>query len=281
MKTEQQKYFTKKHLTLIFLTLFFALSAGLQAHTVYLKNGQRITGKITSQTSDSLEISVNGKIMTILKSNISQIDYFDTEVKKEKEKAAKPAKRKEKKDTDVSKEWGLNRWTVTGRSVLIPGWGHYAVQEYYYAGGHAFLNLAALGYAYSSRDHALAAKAVYEKNVIMNMVIAQQVSGGNITQSLVMNFFLGATNFNTYNASVVQYNNSISLLALVYLAQVGHAYYSGYRYEKEHPTEKAPAKKETSGSFGIYVGPDTVYYNDKTQYNNRSQYASVTYTLNF
>jgi hypothetical protein len=263
---------SKWALTLGVLTLFFVLSSGLSAHTVYLKNGQRITGKITSQNKESLEISVNGKVITILKSTIEQIDYFDREIKSPVVK--RPVKVKTE-TVEKSEGWGLNKWTITGRSTLIPGWGHYAAEEYYWAGGHAALNLSALAYVITSRSKALDAKAVYEQKVLVNMAASQVISNGDLGTSVLSNFVLGASNFNTYQSSVSQYNNAIAMLAIVYIAQLGHAYYTGTQYDKAHGNDKVKEGSKKKGSFMFYLGPDP------TLQKGNNQYASLNYTLRF
>ncbi|MBU1061576.1 MAG: hypothetical protein KJ952_02495 [Candidatus Omnitrophica bacterium] len=95
---------------LLFITLFILLSYNTRVHadTIYLKNGNKITGIITKEESESIGIDINiGATVTFSRQDIERIerdsDLEQTKIKEEWE-SEKARKEAEKKEEDAFEE---------------------------------------------------------------------------------------------------------------------------------------------------------------------------------
>ncbi|MBW9225547.1 hypothetical protein JQ309_08140, partial [Leptospira interrogans] len=66
------------------LIILFPLS--LTASTIVLKNGRTLQGKIINQSRTEVQIEVNGKLQTISKAEISEINLKDPKKEESKKK---------------------------------------------------------------------------------------------------------------------------------------------------------------------------------------------------
>jgi len=203
----------------IAITVFF-FNGGLMAHTLYLRDGRVIEGQIIEQSRTEVKIITGGKVVIFQKTDIDKVD-FNT-VKKPVVK--QPETKKEERH--------INRWTVAGRSALIPGWGHYDVDEKWTGIGYFALTTAFALNAMQARNAAVAAQSHYEaQTAVTFLAITGSNPLGDATSSLVLSAIISAGNFNGYQAKVETYNQSLRLLAIAYGGQVIHAWFTGRRLE--------------------------------------------------
>ncbi len=248
-------HFERAKIPVIFCAIFIFLEP-LTAHTIYLKSGRKLVGKIIDQNKSEILFEMRGKKITVLKSNVDQVDYFDHEEPVQKKPAVvkKPVvEKKSEKIEEVSKPWGLNRWTIAGRSSLIPGWGHYATDHSYYAATYLGLTVVSLAYVASTRSTALKAESNYSSsaNTISLVTYLQIASGTNVGVAFIGSMFAQAGPYNEYQSKVTAYNNSLGILSLIYLGQLAHAFYTGMKHE-ELEAGKMAADKKTS----LFSSPD-------------------------
>lgn len=71
MKRNVNRYM--KRVFLVLLLLLFA--SPLLAHTLYMKDGRVIKGRIVAQTRTEVKINVNGTVLTFQKSDIRQVEF--------------------------------------------------------------------------------------------------------------------------------------------------------------------------------------------------------------
>ncbi|EMN69350.1 hypothetical protein LEP1GSC100_1505 [Leptospira interrogans serovar Bataviae str. UI 08561] len=110
------------------LIILFPLS--LTASTIVLKNGRTLQGKIINQSRTEVQIEVNGKLQTISKAEISEINLKDPKKEESKKKeviTTRPPDHTNPTTTQLS--WQDTRWAITGRSAILPGWGQWKVGQ--------------------------------------------------------------------------------------------------------------------------------------------------------
>jgi len=239
-----------KRFFIILLLLLF--TTPLLAHTLYMKDGRVIKGRIVAQTRTEVKINVNGTVLTFQKSDIRQVE-FDTPPQKPQQPIKKPEKKPEPAKKPDS-EMPINRWTLAGRSALIPGWGHWKAEEKWTGAGYFFLTAGLTAYAIQKRSAAISAKANYESQTIVNFAVIGSTNPlGDPTGNLLFSALLGANNFNGYQSKVNAYNQSLQLLAVAYTGQIVHAWFTGRRLEKTEGALLMPMSDETGRpTLGVY-----------------------------
>ena len=101
--------------------MFFIVSfSQLFADIVYLKNGKKIEGKIVNQSRTQIQIDVNGKLELIDKQNINKIEFENLEERKKQEEL--------KRKQEIKPP---NTEFVYLKTVVLPGWGEYSINNYY------------------------------------------------------------------------------------------------------------------------------------------------------
>lgn len=213
--------------------MLFLFIEPLDAHTIYLKSGKQLIGKIIEQNKKEIIMEINGKKTMVQKSDVDQVDYFDTPKPAVNEKQKKPEKKTEKLEKPAEER--MNRWDIVGRSALIPGWGHYVTDHSNYAATYLGLNTVALSYSAYTRNVALKEKASYSASArILSLRTLSQISSGtNPGIAYLASTFAQAGPYNKYQSKVATYNNSLILLGIAYFGQLIHAYSSGINYEEE------------------------------------------------
>lgn len=216
--------------TILTILTLLVISGPLFAHTLYLKDGRIIKGKILAQTAREISINVNGTVLTFQKTDVRQVD-FEQGPQIAPVKPAKPAEKPAERPAQLP----LNRWTVTGRSALIPGWGHYAIGERWKGAGYLTATVLATGYALSRRSASLAARQNYEsQNTLINVAIWTMPAGTtDVGTQLITSMLMSNSTYNPYQVEVNKFNNSMRILGIVYGLQLVHAYYSGRAYEQQ------------------------------------------------
>lgn len=130
------------HKKVSFFISFLFLQA-LYADTIILKNGTRIQGKITNQSTTKIEINVNGQTRIIDKNDISRIEFeIPEELKKQEQLKRQQEERKKQEELERQQEEELKKQEeerkklstddikfVYLRSLVFPGWGHYRINK--------------------------------------------------------------------------------------------------------------------------------------------------------
>jgi sRNA-binding regulator protein Hfq len=104
----------------IFFLFFIVSFSQLFADIVYLKNGKKIEGKIVNQSRTQIQIDVNGKLELIDKQNINKIEFENLEERKKQEEL--------KRKQEIKPP---NTESVYLKTVVLPGWGEYSINNYY------------------------------------------------------------------------------------------------------------------------------------------------------
>lgn len=223
---------------LIPLLLFLIPTVTLRAHTLYLKNGEIIVGKIISKNRSEIHIRVDGNVRVIPNTQVKSINFRDRKPKRrpvriKKDKKKTESKKKKEEIEEETEGWPLNRWTVAGRSMLLPGWGHFATEDYTTGSIYAGLSVVALVNANDAYKKVLVDRTNYNNRTTINFLYAQlSAEPGDQTGPLLTNFLLGIEPYNHFAASVDHFNQSMQILAIVYGVQIAHAFYSGIQVEK-------------------------------------------------
>ncbi|EMO07702.1 hypothetical protein LEP1GSC137_1067 [Leptospira borgpetersenii str. Noumea 25] len=104
----------------------------MSASTIILKNGKTLQGKIVNQSRTEVQIEINGKVQIIPKTEISEINLKDPkrdEPKKVTTKLPLPKTNDKVEQTAIPSSWKETKWTISGRSTILPGWGQWKVGE--------------------------------------------------------------------------------------------------------------------------------------------------------
>lgn len=129
-----------------------------------------------------------------------------------------------KEEIEVLKTKAANQkdetiWAIVGRSAMAPGWGHFYMKQdkpgYIYAG----LFWSTFLFTFYNYNQLNASK----KDYAATPYIPTQ-------EGLALGYVLSNERFNTYTANQQKYNQSFSLLSLIYIVQITHAYFSGKAY---------------------------------------------------
>lgn len=260
---------TFKKILIFAVFLVFAISLPISASTVILKNGKTIQGKIVNQSRTEVQIEVNGKVQTISKAEISEINLKDP--KKDDIKKVTTTKQPEIKteETPTSSTWKDNKWTITARSAVLPGWGQWRTGQKKWAMISFALFAGAAIYANNCRQHAAAEEANYKSNSIaitaaafidptLNPVTADEAvrTTALITRVLVT---ATATNpyFSSYSQATGQYNQAQWLLGAVYGLQLIHTFLFAKDYEKMQALLSDPNPEGWKFSASVVKSPIT------------------------
>jgi len=132
----------------IFFLFFIASFSQLFADIVYLKNGKKIEGKIVNQSRTQIQIDVNGKLELIDKQNINKIEFKNLEERKKQEELKRQQEEERKKQEELKRQQEEERKkqeelkrkqeikppnteSVYLKTVVLPGWGEYSINNYY------------------------------------------------------------------------------------------------------------------------------------------------------
>jgi sRNA-binding regulator protein Hfq len=125
----------------IFFLFFIVSFSQLFADIVYLKNGKKIEGKIVNQSRTQIQIDVNGKLELIDKQNINKIEFENLEERKKQEELKRQQEEERKKQEELKRQQEEERKKqeikppntefVYLKTVVLPGWGEYSINNYY------------------------------------------------------------------------------------------------------------------------------------------------------
>ncbi|WP_000091876.1 LA_0442/LA_0875 N-terminal domain-containing protein [Leptospira interrogans] len=226
------------------LIILFPLS--LTASTIVLKNGRTLQGKIIiNQSRTEVQIEVNGKLQTISKAEISEINLKDPKKEESKKKeviTTQPPDHTNPTTTQLS--WQDTRWAITGRSAILPGWGQWKVGQKRWAIISFLLFASAALYANNCKEKAIAEENDYKINSTAITIAAFADPNLNPITSdetvrataLITRIFTtaAATNpyFNSYDRATSQYNQAQWLLGAIYGLQLIHTFLLAKDYQK-------------------------------------------------
>ncbi|TGM10195.1 4-hydroxy-3-methylbut-2-enyl diphosphate reductase [Leptospira barantonii] len=223
--------------------LAFAISLPLSASTIILKNGKTLQGKIVNQSRTEVQIEINGKVQTISKTEISEINLKDPK-KEDKKVVTKQTDTPKTEEPPTPSTWKETKWTITARSAILPGWGQWKVGQKKWAAISLVLFAGAALYANNAREKAATEENTYKTNSIAITAIAFSDPNLNPVTSdetvrataLVARVLTTATltnpYFSAYDRATSQYNQAQWLLGAVYGLQLIHTFLFAKDYEK-------------------------------------------------
>ncbi|MCE9598936.1 MAG: hypothetical protein K8S54_13300 [Spirochaetia bacterium] len=229
----------------------------LHADSVYLRNGAIVDGEIVNQNKSEIKFRSNaGQVQTIQKTDIARIVYGvqDQKIREEKAKkeqaerlaeyqkqqeAARIANQQrigeESKRAEADKQNTERKNTAprgpaiptalgcVWRSALLPGWGQYACGSTRSAVEVGVLFTG--GVAYAAQQNALQRHALrnYDRQSLYGFLVFAQ---RGVAQTGI-NYELVKQARGQYHSRLHNYSQSVSILSLIYLGQIAHAYWIG------------------------------------------------------
>ncbi len=286
-------------------TLLFAFSSSLFADTVILKNKTVHKGKVSAQNESSLTLKTkSGEEFVFPKRSILRVVYKDLneqEVKRviqeEEKKNPLPTKKEVSEESNFVTEpteipvepqkntdpaFQRNKWNVTWRSALLPGWGldsfENLAKEIKNSGKDIsilsqwkpiLLGITTIGAMYTVlqlRSAALEEKAAYERNAaIVNPGVlylsdqANKQAPGSISSDIQLAFLVTYNNsiFSPYSSAVENFTNT-RYLGLLYVGQLFYSYWQGKKWEEEKSSEHLGLAnaKWVGWNFKVQYTPD-------------------------
>jgi len=236
------------------ILLLFGLPCLLQADVIILRNGQSLEGRIQSQNRTSILLETSTGPRTIARQEVRRItfgavDLQEAERKQEllrKQKAAEEeaaaaerrriAEEEARREKEERVEWaGRNRGLLL-RSLILPGWGHFAGG--YTGTGAAYAGSAVLlaGATAALHARALESRSMYQAQVMRNNFLALGLGQGSSLaavkeSSLLYSFSLNRLARQEYARSVQNYNAVLGLDAAFYVVQLSHLAFQLYASE--------------------------------------------------
>lgn len=224
--------------------LMILFSLPLTASSIVLKNGKTLQGKIINQSRTEVQIEVNGKLQTIPKAEISEINLKDPKKEESKKKETTTTKPPINHPITTQSSWQDARWAITGRSAIIPGWGQWKIGQKRWAIIGFLLFAGAALYVNNCKEKAITEENDYKINSTAITIAAFVDPNLNPTSSdeTVRTTALftrilttaAATNpyFNSYDRATSQYNQAQWLLGAIYGLQLLHTFLLAKDYQK-------------------------------------------------
>lgn len=231
-------------------------SASLKAELVFLKNGDVVQGRITSQTSENVRVQTAGSSILINKSDISRISYDADEERiwlenQEREKIeraeverlraeaeqmrAESARREQElkaREAQLS-EYQTRLAGAWWRSLIWPGWGQIyrgeTVKGWLVAGGAGIM----LFQLYRTDQTYRQASADFDQASALSLASAGTGSAGALAGA----YAYANEARNTKQTAAARGNLVLGLFAAWYVYNVIDAYFSENRYLQPAPRE--------------------------------------------
>ncbi|MDI7195843.1 LA_0442/LA_0875 N-terminal domain-containing protein [Leptospira santarosai] len=228
----------------VFVLIILIFSSTLSASTIVLKNGKTLRGKIVNQSRTEVQIEINGKIQIISKTEISEINLKDPKKSEPKKVSATKSPPPKTEQTTTPSSWKETKWTIAGRSAILPGWGQWKIGQKEWAAISFLLFTSAALYVNNCKEKAVTEENNYKINSVVITVVAfmdpnlNPVSSDETTRTsaLVARILTTATAtnsyFNNYDHATSRYNQAQWLLGAVYGLQLIHAFLLVRDYEK-------------------------------------------------
>lgn len=219
---------------LLTLALFF-FPVVVAADTIYLRSGEIIAGKVVGQSRKSVRVTANGRLRTITKQSIRRIKYEPEAVSVQRleqarrRKAVRAAKSSKEPAKKAAKQQTATRpWSVLWRSLLLPGWGFFHMEENTKGTVYAASFAGLLAGSLAARSAATKSKQAYDQGAGRFPAAILTVAGIGTTDAQAGLFLLNLTEdnrrFDRYQAAVGRFNLAALATLLLYLAQATHAY---------------------------------------------------------
>ncbi|WCL47573.1 hypothetical protein [Leptospira sp. GIMC2001] len=173
--------------------------------------------------SNSQEKKIREKELLKIQSNDNKLANMNSDKESSVDGSEKTDPNKAKTDKEIDGSFSKNRWEPIKRSMLLPGWGHFHMDNnkkgYIYSGLFAL----SLTNVYLKNLELKAANANYKDTTALSTLI--QFSGNNIGSDIRV-YRIGADQnaFNKVKGKTLEFNTSIVILLGVYLYQVYDAY---------------------------------------------------------
>lgn len=225
--------------------LMILISLPLPASTIVLKNGKTLQGKIINQSRTEVQIEINGKMRTVLKNEISEINLKDPKKDEPKKNVNTKLPVDNKTEPTATRyTWKETKWSVTGRSAILPGWGQWKVGQKRWAVISFLLFAGAALYANNCKEKAATEENNYKTNSAAITVAAFADPNLNPVTSdetirataLVTRILVTATAtnpyFNNYDNATSQYNQAQWLVGAIYGLQLIHTFLLARDFEK-------------------------------------------------
>ncbi|WP_346425893.1 LA_0442/LA_0875 N-terminal domain-containing protein [Leptospira alexanderi] len=224
--------------------LIILISLPLSASTIVLKNGKTLQGKIVNQSRTEVHIEIKGKVQIIPKTKISEINLKDTKKDEPKKVITTKLLPPKTEQTAIPSSWKETKWTISGRSAILPGWGQWKIGQKKWAVISFLLFAGAALYVNNCKEKASAEENNYKSNSTAITIVAfmdpnlNPVSSDErvLTTTLVTRILTTATAtnpyFSNYDRATSQYNQAQWLLGAVYGLQLIHAFLFAKNYEK-------------------------------------------------
>ncbi|TGL60774.1 LA_0442/LA_0875 N-terminal domain-containing protein [Leptospira sarikeiensis] len=244
----------------LFAICFLTVTTSIFGSSLTLKNGKVLNGKVVNQTRTEVQIEVDGKVLTIPKTEIAELNLKDTPKQEVKKDPVKPKEEPKKTEEEVVQRWYQKpRWNYTLKSAVVPGWGIWKGEKKYVAAA-AFVAVVGIAYkVVDTQQDFSAARNDYKSNATNYFAFALQDPvlslPANTPQRLIGAFLVNKGSFNHYQNLAGEGNNYQYLLGIAYGLQLFYSYYLGVK------AEQGAAEGPSSGfrfSFAPSYQPMTV-----------------------
>lgn len=124
--------------------------------------------------------------------------------------------------TELASQKKENIWAVTGRSAVLPGWGHFYLKQD--TTGYIYSGLFWTTFLYTFYNFTESNSAEKKYNSVA--FIPTQ-------EGLALGFLMAEQNYTNFKQSEQKFTQSFSILSLIYIVQLTHAYFSGKNYSPD------------------------------------------------
>ncbi len=287
------KRFLKKNQFHILFIFCFSLN-NLFSDTVILIHEEVIRGKVISQDANTLKMTdEKGKDKIFSKTEILKVVYRDVTDQKELDKIIKEEKEK-KGIKSTKKEEPRNKMQIIWRSAALPGWGLWKADK-------KLLAILVLGtivgaglYAaertqsfYSSQDsydsqtRFIGSYALFKVQDNENVLGTETKRTSNTEKGfwIVYNSINSRSSYEPVENAASFANNALITMGVVYIAQLGYAYYLGRKWEKEGPSKTAisPSGKVLDIGWNF----DVKQKNSENQIGSKENSFDINYVYSF
>ncbi|TGK02871.1 hypothetical protein EHQ53_05200 [Leptospira langatensis] len=233
----------------LFIICLVCFTPNLFGSSLTLKNGKVLQGKVVNQTRTEVHLEVDGKVLTIPKTDIVELNLKDTpklEPKKEPVKPKEEVKKEPEPETPTGPRWyNKPRWAYSLRSAVVPGWGIWKADRKYLAAGTFVLFAGAVYKALQTQQEFNAAHAAYKSGATNYFIFALNDPvlqlPANTGERLIGAFLVNKGAFNHYQHLAAEGNDYQYIVGLVYGLQLFYSYYLGVKAEREAALGEGPS----------------------------------------
>ncbi|TGK20911.1 hypothetical protein EHO61_03375 [Leptospira fluminis] len=229
------------YLRKLILSVIFVSSTAMFGATLTLKNGKVLQGKVVNQTRTDVQMEVDGKVLTIPKTEIQELRLKDEP--KQEPKKVEPQKKEEvpPKKEEVAQPgkirwWQKPRWNYPLSSAVLPGWGIWKAEKKW-QGAATFAAVVGLAYySVKTSGEFHSAKSAYQNKVYEYLLISQSNSTLNPPSATLIRVLIGSAYsggaFKHYQTASTQSNDALIFFGIAYGAQILYSYFLGVQKEK-------------------------------------------------